>query len=167
MRTPQALIVALLLLGLALPHVAFAQDDNLLPEPESPGWFLPLGVNLGVGLDEGDVGFLLGGELSAVYLESTTWFGFYGDTLYDFGSSSIRSSVGIEGGWFVVGVEAGYVLQIDDAGNVLHGLRLSGLLTSGLISGYLRWERMIRDESQLDRPNIFELGVLLKWPIRL
>ncbi|PIE20168.1 MAG: hypothetical protein CSA66_01275 [Proteobacteria bacterium] len=143
---------------LAAPAAAMGPPDR-----EGPGWFLPVGASLGMSLTDGDVGVTLGGELSAVHLFGTAWLGLWADGLWDFGAERARTSAGLEAGWFVFGAEAGWVAEVRPAGGLDHGVRVGALLSGGVLTGYLRWAHLVREE----RPDVVEIGVLLKWPLPL
>lgn len=137
-----------------------AQSAPPRQDAPAPGWFLPVGLNVGAASGQDGWGLALGGEASLAWLFGTAWLGGYADGLYDFGAGAARASAGVEVGWFAWGLEAGWVAGFGDG--LEHGGRVGALLTSGLTSGYVRWVRWWAAGE-----DVLELGVLLKWPFRL
>ncbi len=156
------------LLCAAIFAVVTAHDLRAEDAP-SPGWFIPVGANLGLALTlpDADPSFIAGAEISAAYLFNSAWAGFYLDTLYDTGPDTLRASAGVEAGWFILGAEAGYVASFstdaDQNQNPAHGLRFGALLGGGLGSGYTRWS-FFPNPNTSDPAHILEIGVLIKWP---
>lgn len=153
-----ALIVA------ALPLVPARAD---VPPPgtgvaRAPAWYIPTGLNVGgtAGLGDRDSGFLLGAEISAVYLFGMPWAGVWADALYAFGVDRPRVSVGVEAGWFIFGVELGYTAELGSDGPV-HGFRTGFVITGGVVGAYVRW----RHAPAIDGDDV-EAGVLVKWPFQ-
>ncbi len=163
MRAP--LLMALVMTLLTAVGAGPAAADGP-PDREAPGWFLPLGLNLGGSLGGGQGGFVLGGELSAVHLFGTSWAGLYGDVAHDFGADSLRAGAGVEAGWFIFGAELGWVVESGPGDGLDHGLRLGGVIGAGLLTGYVRWSHLFRGADR-GRADIVEVGALLKWPIPL
>jgi len=106
-------------------------------------------------------GFLLGAEVSAVYLFGTLWSGVWGDALYAFGIERTRISVGAEAGWFLFGVELGYSGELGGP-KAVHALRTGFVVTGGLVGAYVRWRHALSADG-----DDIEAGVLLKWPFEL
>ena len=148
--------VTLLILSVCLSTQAQSEE---VPDP---GWFVPVGLNTGLGVVGGSPSFLLGAEVSAVYLGEALWGGFYGDALYDFSQAQQRLSVGSEFGWLFLGAELGGVAIIGEARDI-YGLRVGGLLTNGFSTAYLRWIGLGHENQE----DIFEAGLLFKWPFMI
>ena len=143
---------------------ALALNDDLSIIPD--GWFVPMGVNVGMSVnDEYSDGLLLGGEMSVVHLADTTlfWAGGYLDGLRDFGAEVSRLSCGAQLGWMFGGVEAGYLAQWT-GGEIEHGVRIGLIATLGVISLYARYGHVF---DALVQSEFVELGMLLKFPFPL
>jgi hypothetical protein len=131
---------------------------------------MPVGVSLGGALHPGgDSGFAVGGEVSIVHLgqgwlgHTPTWHGGYVDAIYDPRSDMARFSVGPEIGDIIAGVDGGYVLETG-RGGTFHGIALRGILTVGIAALFVRVEHLFGDAPD---PTFVELGLLLKFPLRL
>jgi hypothetical protein len=135
----------------AFPHLA-------------PGWYLPVGVNVGVAVQEGGgEGFVLGGEASIVHIDFSTWlwYGAYVDTVGDFGRDSMRLSFGPELGCGPVGFDVGYLGEVRD-GAWGHGFQLRIVVSMSLVSLYGRWGRLHGPAREND---FGEAGLLFKFPV--
>jgi hypothetical protein len=165
-----SVLLSVFFVWVAVLCVVTAQDLRAEDAP-SPGWFIPVGVNLGLALTlpDADPSFIAGAEASAAYLFNSTWAGFYLDALYDTEPTTtpaaVRASAGVEAGWFILGAEAGYVASFHPNTDLdpAHGLRLGALLSGGLGSGYTRWS-FFPSPAGVDPVHILEIGVLIKWP---
>ncbi len=114
-----------------------ASDLDFVPE----GWFVPVGLNVGLALHDSYANsWLLGGEASLVYLETSRmlWFGGYADGLYDNGSGTYRFSAGPEFGFMFGGVEVGYLAE-RYADGWHHGVRAGLVATIAFLSIYGRF----------------------------
>ena len=150
--------VVLLLAAIVLGASTKASSE----ETPAPGWFLPLGINLGAAMSTSDTAFILGGEFSAVHIDGPFWAGMFTDGLHDFSQSSNRVTAGGELGWLFLGLELGYTAELKGS-ELLHGPRTGALLTNGFTSGYLRWTAL----NSTERTHIAEVGLLIKWPFML
>jgi len=156
------LLAALLCASPARAAKGAAQDLDFVPE----GFFVPVGVNVGLALhDEYDNGWLLGGELSFVYLETARmlWFGGYADGLYDNGSGTYRFCAGPEFGFMFGGVEVGYLAE-RYADGWHHGVRAGLVATVAFLSLYGRFGFLFGNPEE---PTVGELGILAKFPLPL
>ncbi|MBN1947995.1 MAG: hypothetical protein JW797_20170 [Bradymonadales bacterium] len=149
-----ALLATALLLAVAPAH---AESDQ-----HPPGWFLPVGIDVGLSLDGDDTGALLGAEASAVFLEGSWWYGLVADGLYDFRSDAFRIGLGPELGWFILGVETSAVLQLD-SNEAIWGTRVRGMISGAVLVLYGGWVHLFGGEEE----DIGELGLLFKWPFKL
>lgn len=150
-------------LALSLGAGAARADGG--PKIRDSVW-LPIGMNFGYSInpDPAPNGFLVGPELSLVYLdESAYWLGAYTDVLRDFGSDITRLSAGLEGGVAVFGLDLGYVSAFSDGARAdgLRGRLLFSLAVVHLYGGvgHLFGEPESRTYG--------EVGLLLKAPIPL
>lgn len=138
------------------------RKDSLLPS----GWVLPVGVNLGAARGSNAArGIVVGPEISVVNFEDKHrgfWFGAYADALYDTGASQLRLSIGPEAGWALLGVDGGLVLGAGNGGTHA-GVTMRGLLTLGVLAGYVRGGAIFDDK----HTSFAEFGVLLKIPYPL
>lgn len=131
------------------------------------GLWLPVGLSLG-GAFRGDLptGFVLGGEVSAVYLwmEDTPegmWLGGVADAVWDFGSDAFRHRLGPEIGWGPLGVDLAYLGQARD--DSYHpGLSVRGVFTLAVVSLYGGYGHVFVDGEGAD---FGEFGGLIKFPI--
>jgi hypothetical protein len=126
--------------------------------------FLPIGLNLGGAVNQGAPnGFVLGGEVSAVYLYRTwAWTGAYVDVLRDFGAGATRFSIGPEGGWGPFGLDGGFLIE-ERGGQAHPGTALRLVLSASVLTLYGRWGHVFGD----DERNFAEIGVLIKFPIAI
>jgi hypothetical protein len=156
------LAAALLCAGTARAAGPAAEDLDFVPE----GWFVPVGVNVGLALhDRYENSWLLGGEASLVYLETTRmlWFGGFVDGLYDNGSATYRVCAGPEFGFMFGGVEVGYLAE-RFADGWHHGVRAGVVATIAFLSLYGRFGFLFNSP---DEPTVGEIGVLAKFPLPL
>jgi hypothetical protein len=145
------------------PAADFAPSDAEPPKRKPPGGlYLPIGVSNGLSLHP-RAGYFVGGELSLVHFstESHVTAGGYADALYDFGSDSLRLSVGPEVGIGFFGIDAGYAVEREANGDFHHGAVVRpyasvAFATLGLRAGYFE-----------DTGFLGELGLLLKFPVPL
>lgn len=158
MRLCTSLLAALpvLLLGSA------ARAWNLAP---GPGWYIPVGVNLGASLvpPQDRYGLVVGLEGSAAWIEDLVWYGGYVDCLYDSGLGMGRVSLGPEVGFAFFGIDGGAVIQMDEHGATL-GLAVRPVVTIGFAAVYGRWIHLFDGGAGLD---VGEVGMLFKVPIPL
>lgn len=165
--TPLVVAGLALALGAALvaaPADAKAVNEDLDFLPE--GWFVPVGVNVGLALhDEYENSYLIGGEASLVYLENTRmmWGGGFVDGLWDDSSGTYRFCAGPEFGMMFGGVELGYLVE-RYAEEWYHGVRAGIVATVAFLSVYGRVGFLFGNP---DEPTIGELGVLVKLPLPL
>ena len=125
-------------------------------------WFLPFGMNIGYTTnDKGIDGFLLGGELSLVYMASDQLFvGGFADVNHDFGRDVTRVVIGPEVGWLFFGVDAGLAIELTEPDTRL-GVALRPFASFlGFASLYLRVEVF-----ETAPVVIGEVGLLLKFPL--
>lgn len=123
--------------------------------------WMPVGLNLGYAVNPSPVpnGFLIGPEVSLVYLDQDVWWaGAYADALYDGGSERARISVGGEVGYAILGLDLGYV-------TTLRGEREQGFRARAMFS--LAAVHLYGGAGRLSDATYGELGVLLKFPIEL
>lgn len=129
------------------------------------GWHTPAGLVLG-GTPTQPQGFLIGGELSANYLDmdghtllSGSWIGGYVDAIRATKAERTRVSIGPQLGLYFFGIDGGYVAQWSDAG-VQHGIVGRFLLSYFFIHAFARVGRLFGDT-----PLTFvEVGGMLKIP---
>ncbi|MBW2525302.1 MAG: hypothetical protein JRI23_14045 [Deltaproteobacteria bacterium] len=131
------------------------------------GFWLPVGVTLG-GAFRGDLpdGFMLGAEVSAVYLWAEgdaggMWLGGVADAVWDFGIDAFRHRVGPEIGWGPLGVDVTYLGQARD-GVYDPGINVRGLFTLAVVSLYGGYGHLFVDG---DGGSYGEFGALVKFPI--
>ncbi len=132
----------------------------------SGSWFptettrVPIGLNLGAAGGGGrGTGLLLGGELSVVHWMDGLWFGGYVDMLRDFTRRSSRFSAGGEIGYWLVGMDAGFV---HDLSNGTSGYRVRGLVSVSVVSLYAGGGELFGGGTST---GFVEVGALLKWAI--
>jgi hypothetical protein len=127
------------------------------------GSYVMLGPSLTLTLDrdEGDGG-ALGGEASFVGVRDALWAGAYLDAVHAFAADETRLSIGPEVGVRLLGVDAGYVLNLG-ARSAQHGLAVRPMLTLGVVTVYFRSTWLAGERADW----LGELGVLLKAPILL
>jgi len=90
---------------------------------------------------------------------SHSYAGIYGDALRDTASDTFRLSVGPELGKRFIGIDAGYVAELDHGSIAHHGVAVRPFLTVSVLSlsarvGYLQGDGWFG-----------ELGLLLKYPL--
>jgi hypothetical protein len=135
----------------------------------SPGWYLPVGIDLGGAFRGGlDNGFVLGGEVSAVRIftydgPDLLWLGPVADVAWDFGSDALRHRVGGEIGLGPLGVELGYIGELRD-GSYMPGMGARGFLTFAIVGFYGGYGHLFEEVAGKDWG---EFGVLIKIPIAL
>lgn len=114
-------------------------------------------------------GFILGGEVSVARLlevpglfsgEPVLIYGGYVDALYDFGANAMRMSLGPEAFYFFVGLDGGYLMQIQD-GRTGHGV--TGRLLLSFIVPHL-FVRVGKTWGELEDFNV-EVGITIKVPL--
>lgn len=119
-------------------------------------------AGLSTGITFAPAGFVVGAELSLVrQTQEFAWFGAYADGVYDFGREQWRLSIGPELGWSAFGLDAGYLLALDDAG-AHNGLTARPLVSIGYVAAFGRVSHLF-DVGQ----TWFEAGLLLKYPVEL
>lgn len=131
------------------------------------GFWLPVGASLG-GAFRSDLpnGFVLGAEVSAVYLwvegdAGGAWLGGVADAVWDFGTDAFRHRVGPEIGWGPVGVDVAYLGQARD-GAYDPGINIRGLFTLAIVSIYGGYGHLFVDGGG---GSYGEFGGLVKFPI--
>jgi hypothetical protein len=157
-----ALALALALVGAPAAAEKINEDLDFVPE----GWFVPVGVNVGLALhDQFQNSYVLGGEASVVYLDNTRmmWGGGFVDGLWDEGSGTYRFCAGPEFGVMFGGVELGYLVE-RYAEKWYQGLRAGVVATVAFLSLYGRIGFLFGDAEE---STIGELGVLVKFPLPL
>lgn len=174
------LITSVMCVVAVAPTSAHADFNPFYPDKTSDadvreyaGWYLPLGVVLGLPvssrgvLDDRDLDPLIGIETSLVRLgafgpkvRQAGWLGVYADALWDFGTDSGRVSIGPELGWGIVGIDGGYASLWAD-GTQHHGVAMRATFGVPGALGYVR-----RDAFQGGH-RVWEIGLLLKFPIPL
>ena len=147
--------------GLAFLTAALWQSEALASGSWVPkeATFTPLGLNLGATWGGKDSGGLLGGELSVVQWLDGIWFGGYGDMLHDFGRDRNRLSLGGEFGYWIGGIDAGWVR---DLGTGANGFRVRAIASLFFISAYAGGGALYKDNAH---ESLYEMGLLLKFPI--
>jgi hypothetical protein len=155
------LAAALTLALVATPAVAAAEAHGMLRDTV----YLPVGASVAAGIHpSGTSGVAVGGEVSFVRLDDRlAWYGAWVDGVHDFGSRSTRVGVGPEVGFGPLGLDAGYLASIDDAGAVRHGFSLRTLFTIGVVGLYGRWGHLFGAGPH----DHGEVGLLAKFPIEL
>jgi hypothetical protein len=143
-----------------------ARAGKVEPEDtEIGGWWVPVGINLGLSAHEDAAnGTLIGAEASIVHVagaEGAGWFGAYADVRYDTGPDAIRLSIGPELGYTIVGVDGGMLID-RDGGGTHFGYTGRALLTIGVIGLYVR-VNYVPDPAGTS----IDFGVLLKLPLPL
>lgn len=134
------------------------------------GVWMPVGVTLGGAFrDEPVSGFVIGGELSVVYLWMDSglqgmWLGGVADATYDFGVEGVRHRVGPEIGYGPVGIEVAYVGLDRDEEGYRPGINLRAVAGISVLALYGGWGHMFGDGPGA---NYGEFGGLLKFPIPL
>lgn len=144
--------------SLSLPSKPTDSNEPLFGTFE--GTYALGGISTGVTF--APAGFVLGAELSLVrQTQEFAWFGAYVDGVYDFGRDQIRFSMGPELGWSAFGLDAGYLLALDDVG-AHSGITARPLLSIGYVSAFGRVSHLF-DVGQ----TWLEAGLLLKYPVEL
>lgn len=156
---------ALVALAVALALTTALARPAEAHRPVTNSVWVPAGVTLAASLDEdADAGFVVGGEVSVVYLDETGfWVGGYVDTVYDVGPDATRLTVGPEAGFGFVGMDGGYAVEWR-GGTAYHGGAARFLLTWGVVAVYGRVAHFVAPGPER---TLGEVGVLLKWPIEM
>lgn len=164
-----ASMTSLLIALLCIPSSAAASGFS-----GGEGYALLPGLTLGATLYQSELnspGFFIGGEVSFVDYDldrpkpggyTPSAFGGYIDAVYDFGADATRISLGPEVAWYFVGLDGGYLLQLQD-GRAGHGLT-ARLFATVLVPGI--FVRVGRTWGELDNTS-FELGFTFKIPVLL
>jgi len=163
----RAITATVLALSTAPPE-AFAATDAPPPRRKPPrGWYLPFGVSTGMSLHPG-VGWIIGGEASLVRLwsGSLAFTGLYADALHDTATGTNRASIGLEVGQKWLGVDAGYLVELDGSSVARHGLAMRAFVTLSAVSLSLRLGWLDYDGGD-DRGAFCEVGLQLKYPLAL
>ncbi|HTE54905.1 MAG TPA: hypothetical protein VK698_28825 [Kofleriaceae bacterium] len=129
-------------------------------------WYLVSGVNVGSVIEEAVADFMLGAEVSAARLfRRGNWYGVYADGLRDFRRDTTRLSLGVEGGYSMVGVDLGPVMELG-GDETRFGMRGRLVLTGAWLTVYggpvIRFGD-VGDEERFTG----EIGILVKVPIPL
>jgi hypothetical protein len=125
------------------------------------GTWLSTGANVGAALHAGKAALVLGAEASVVGWAHGGFMGLYADGLRDFGEDRTRFSLGPELGYWVFGLDFGYLADVGE-GRFRHGGVIRPFLTIAVVTPYARFG--FREER--DGGLFQELGVLLKWPFK-
>jgi hypothetical protein len=165
MRRGRHLAMAISALALSMGAPRRAASDAM--PPAAPGWYVPVGINLGGSLHH-DVpgGFLLGGEVSVVnrnQASQAVWVGGYADGLWDFGADHARISIGPEIGYGPLGFDLGYVAAVGRDDGYHHGIAGRGVVTLSLVAFYVRVGKIFDIEEEA----YGEIGALIKLPLPL
>ncbi|MBI2892870.1 MAG: hypothetical protein HYY06_04910 [Deltaproteobacteria bacterium] len=128
-----------------------------------PGLFAPAGINLGYATHPGrsDSG-VVGVEASLVWFDGF-WVGGYVDALYEPANGRTRLGIGPEIGFSIFGLDFGAVADLGGS-ETLWGYAIRGMLTIGYAAIYARYVNVSGDP---DESGFGELGVLVKWPLRI
>ena len=158
MRHPRWISLGAMLGSLVWTGAAYADGGPKI----DVGWYLPVGVPIGVALhDDGPPGFVLGAEVSLAHMNrDLLWAGLYADAVRDFAADEYRISLGPELGSEWYGIDAGYVFATGDGGQ-RHGFAVRPILTGALAAVYTRYEHIFGDRAE----NLLEIGLLFKFPI--
>lgn len=146
------------------PDEAFVRSAAPPPRRKPPrGLYLPIGVSTGVSLRPG-AGWIIGGEASLVRLwsGSLAYTGVYADALHDTATGANRVSIGPEVGQSWLGVDAGYLVELDGSSVARHGLAARAFVTLSAVSVSLRLGWL-----EGGRGTFGELGIQLKLPLAL
>ena len=147
----------------AAPAVAFASSTATPPKrAPATGWYAPLGLSTGLALHP-HAGALLGGEASLIHLDSDalTYAGLYADALHDGATHTARLSLGPELGARILGLDAGYVVEVAHGAVVHQGAALRVFASLSVLSLTAR-VGVLAGEGWFG-----ELGVALKYPFRV
>jgi len=129
------------------------------------GWYGMAGLTLGGAIHPThDSGLVAGLEGSLVHLDVSDtglWAGGYADVLFDTGTKVFRASVGPELGWFMLGLDGGWVIEGNGDGS-RQGLTGRLVLTLGALGLYGRWVHLFEEPAERD---FGEVGVLVKIPL--
>jgi hypothetical protein len=127
--------------------------------PKPQGLYLPVGINVGYAAHPSP-GAVVGPEVSIVQFDNELhWFGAYADALWDTGWSVGRASIGPEVGVGMLGVDSGFMMQLDH-GKATPGFVARPVLTVGWVAIYGRWGYLF------DAHEAFgEIGLLVKYPV--
>jgi CTP:molybdopterin cytidylyltransferase MocA len=162
-RVSVALIAALCLLA---PSGAAAQSRDPHQQAEAPfsfgpqaGWSVMTGLETGGGFGSAGGGFLLGGEVSVTRLMRQTWFGLYGDAVWDFGQGAALITAGPQLGFAFVGLDGGVAWRPGEQSALGGAGRL--VLTAGFFSIYLRYMYV---QSGVGAEHLGQAGVMFKLP---
>lgn len=161
MRASAITLLSCLVLTPAVAGANVARGGSYLPRLE--GDWLPLGLVLGgSNHDDQDGGTLFGAEASLTRLDRFFWGGWV-DAVYDVVPRSFRFGIGPEIGWSILGVDGGFVGQVEH-GAFRPGIAARLFLSFGSFGGFVRHEWLFGDGED-DR--ILELGFFLKLLVGL
>jgi hypothetical protein len=166
-QNARAITATVLALSTA-PREAFVATDAPPPRRKPPrGWYLPFGVSTGISLHP-RVGWIIGGEASLVRLwsGSLAFAGVYADAIHDTATGANRASIGVEAGQSWLGVDAGYLVELDGSSVARRGPTMRAFVTLSAVSVSLRLGWLDYDGGD-DRGPFCELGVQLKYPLAL
>jgi hypothetical protein len=152
--------LALALAALLAAPAALADAMPKVP----PGIRLPIGFWTAVAIhDDATDGFMGALEASLVHTDrGYNWVGGYVDVGRDFAAERTRLTVGPEIGSALLGVDAGYALELGGE-KARHGFVVRPLLSLGIIMLGGRFGRLYGDSDE----TFGELGLLFKFPIEL
>jgi hypothetical protein len=156
------LAVSLLAVGTSTLDASAGSDTPYFGP--SSGWYLPVGVDLGVAvLPHSSPGALLGAEASMAYFDSKgtpTWFGAFATAAYVTNANEERFSIGPEAGLAIFGIDGGF-LDVVSQGQNLAGLTLRPMLTLSVVTLYARWDHTFASGGV----DAAQFGLLLKFPV--
>jgi hypothetical protein len=117
------------------------------------------GGNLGLVVDDGDVGTLWGAEASVVHLWNDDWWaGGFVDALADSHRDGFRVAIGGEGGVSAIGIDVAPVFEYSNGPKL--DFRVRAALTSGVVS--ICFGPVFPVTARDERDKWLELSVLLK-----
>jgi hypothetical protein len=160
-RTAVTLLVIALLLGAALPAHAQPMFVRRLANAYLPGkaFYLKPGLSLGgAWTHEGRTGFLLGGEVSALYWYEGWSGGVVAEAVYDWERRGARAMFGPLFGAGPFGIEGGYLVDFAGA-QAHHGGAVRVFFSVGVAALFVRYGALH------NAPDFVDFGLLLKLPL--
>jgi hypothetical protein len=153
-------IALVLLVLVAGPGAARADDPQPFTIGAQPSWVLLGGVSTGATVALADRGYLLGGELSLARLREANHVGIYADGYYDWGTGGTYTTAGLELGHKVVGIDGGVALRF---ANGADQVGFTGRLSVGF-GVFSIYGRFLHFSSTTMNDNVIQVGVQLKLP---
>ncbi len=130
---------------------------------KEPQYIVTSGISLGLASPKDDVVFVAEASVDAITFFGKEkdfpfnwWGGGYG-SVGSFNGSDIRAEIGVQGGYMIFGMGAGYTQILTDHGNE-HGFSIHSKFVFPIVVPYIRYSRY-------DSYQYIEGGISLKLPL--